>query len=129
MASVEQYNLPAVVAGAAQTVDIGIVEGHGGEGFAVGEVRLVQHTAQAAQGATNFVVLGLQYTRAGAAPVVIGTLSLGANAVVVDIPLAFVLAAQEAAVLQSGDVLQFTATHTGTGGALTAGSILEIERD
>jgi len=126
-----QYTLPAVVAGTPQTIDLGIVEGHGGGGFAVGEVRMVTRTAQAAQGATNFATLTLSYVRAGASPVTIATVSLGASALVQDIPLSwtFVTGAQERDQLQDGDVLQLSASHTGTGGALAAGAVLEVQRD
>lgn len=127
--SVLQDQLPAVTAGTATTVDVGIIPGFGAENFAVGEARVVSHTAQAAQGATNFCTLNFQYSRGGGAPVVLGSINLGTTAIVADVILPFNLGANfERAQLQSGDVLQIAYVHTGTGGACPALG-LEIETE
>lgn len=127
--STTNFALPAIAAGAATTVDVFVVPGHGGENFAVGEANLVSRTAQAAQGTTNFCTLNLQYSRAGGAPVNLGSLSLGATALTVDVPVAFNLGANQGrAELQAGDVIQVAAVHTGTGGAVPASDI-EIETE
>ena len=127
--SVIQDQLPAVTAGTATTVDVGIVPAFGGENYAVGEARIVSRTAQAAQGATNFCTLNLQYSRGGAAGVNLGSINLGTTALVVDTPVSFNLGAnQERALLQSGDVLQVAYVHTGTGGACPAIGV-EIETE
>jgi hypothetical protein len=123
------YTLPAVAAGTPLTVELDVVAAHGAEGFALGEAKLVSRTAQAAQGATNFATLNIQYVRAGAAPVVLASLNLGTVALVQDIPVEFTYVLQDRANMQSGDVIQIAAVHTGTGGVLAAGAVMTIERE
>lgn len=127
----QQYQVAAISAsGSNSTLDLGVVEGHGAEMAAVGEAQLVSHTAQAAQGGTNFATLQLGYSRGGAATVLLGSAySLGTNALVADVPVSLSLGSdQEKARLQSGDVLQLVVTQAGTGGAVPA-SILELETE
>lgn len=128
MAQTHEVTLPAVVAGVDAEFVVGEIPEFEGTETALARASLVV-AANRAQDGTDSLQLHVGYRRAGAAAVVLGTLDLGAVALVADEPTDFALTAAERSQLRARDVLVVTAAHTGAGGALAAGAVASLEVD
>lgn len=92
------------------------------EETALAAAHFVPDTAQAVEGATNFVMLTLRQWRAGAFLVNLGTINIGTQALVAETPQDFTLTNPDAQV-RAGDVITLQYTQAGTGGATPAGVV------
>lgn len=120
MGQVFDATTAAVTAGAsAKIADVGVAPGYEDTDNSVARVTFEPDGAQAAQGATNFLTLTYQYVRAGAAAVPFATISLGATALVANVPVHGALVASIN--LQQDDEIIVYGTQAGTGGACPAG--------
>jgi hypothetical protein len=119
------YTLAAVAAGTDWTEELFEVP-VGELDSAVFRIHLIPAATASAQGATNFATLTVTQFRAGSSVAALGTLSLGATALVKEVPVDFTLASADQQV-QTGDTFELEVTHTGTGGVLAVGAVLEVE--
>lgn len=120
--------LPAVVAGTAVTQVFAEIPAYGESDYAVGRVSLVSPSAVANPGTVNYATVTVRYFRGGTAQGNLAQLSLSGVALTAetttDVPL---VVGRNQSVLQSGDVIDVQVTHTGTGQALPAGVVVEVE--
>lgn len=112
----------AVTAGVATVVPIGVAPANTtGEQF-VGALTFVPSAAQAAEGGTNFATGTFRQFRAGALLNTLGSINFGTTALVADQTVSATITDPNPFQVQAGDVFDVQITHTGTGGAVPAGS-------
>jgi hypothetical protein len=125
MGMVDTTTLPAVVAGTDANYELMEVPATESAN-ALARLTLTPQNTQAAQGGTNYLILTVKQFRAGSAIATLGSLLFSVTATVAETPIAIPLTGADQQ-LQAGDVLEAEFTHAGTGGALGAGSSVEVE--